>query len=169
MSKFIPQTTRQNGFSLLEVLIALVVFSIGLLGLAGLQIQGLKYNHEAYLRSQATLLAYDMLDRMRSNARGSSTLADYKVLATPVTTVPSANCAVVNCDSDQIAEFDIYEWKQAIANTLTKGTGQIEVLPGTPEIYTITIEYALEGKDKDKLSPTGATQDNARFVLSSAL
>lgn len=57
----------QGGTSLLEVLIAVVILSIGLLGLAGLQVASLRVNQGAMQRSQATILAYDMLDRMRSD------------------------------------------------------------------------------------------------------
>ena len=58
---------KQKGASLLEVLIALLVVSIGLLGLAGLQTQSIKSNHSSYLRTQATLLAHDLSDRMRTS------------------------------------------------------------------------------------------------------
>src|SRR4030065_2717121 len=56
-----------RGFTLLEVLVAIVVMSIGLLGLAGLMASSLKNSHSAYQRTQATWLAYDALDRMRAN------------------------------------------------------------------------------------------------------
>lgn len=59
---------RQKGLSLLEVLVSLVLLSIGLLGLAGLQATALKSGHSASLRSQATILAYDILDEMRANS-----------------------------------------------------------------------------------------------------
>lgn len=58
---------KQRGASLLEVLIAVVIISIGLLGLAGLQTSSIKSNHSSYLRSQATILAYDLSDRMRAS------------------------------------------------------------------------------------------------------
>ena len=57
----------ERGMTLIEVLVAVLVLAIGLLGLAGLQMTGLKSNHSAYLRSQTTLLAYDLTDRMRVN------------------------------------------------------------------------------------------------------
>jgi type IV pilus assembly protein PilV len=57
----------QRGFTLIEVLIAVLVLAVGLLGLAGLQLAGMKSNHSAYLRSQATIAAYDLLDRMRAD------------------------------------------------------------------------------------------------------
>lgn len=61
------RTTRQSGFSMLEVMISIVIASIGLLGLASMQATGLKNSHSAYHRSQATVLAYDLADRMRAN------------------------------------------------------------------------------------------------------
>lgn len=67
---------KQQGSSLLEVLIAILVISIGLLGLAGLQTQSIKSNHSSYLRSQATLLAYDLSDRMRM-ARTAALSGEY--------------------------------------------------------------------------------------------
>ena len=58
---------RQQGLSLIEVMIALFVFSFGLLALAALMASGLKYNTSALHRSYATSQAYDMADRMRAN------------------------------------------------------------------------------------------------------
>lgn len=66
-----PRSSRRaRGASLIEVLVAVVVLSLGLLGLAGLQMTSLRSNHSAYLRSQATLLAYDLTDRMRADCSG---------------------------------------------------------------------------------------------------
>lgn len=61
----------QGGFSLLEVLVAVAIMALGLLGLAGLQVQGLKNNHSAYVRSQAALYAYDMIDRLRADRQAA--------------------------------------------------------------------------------------------------
>ncbi|MFO1259231.1 MAG: type IV pilus modification protein PilV [Gammaproteobacteria bacterium] len=60
-----------SGFTLLEVLITVVIFSIGLLGLAGLQVKGLTLAQDSLLRTTATLLANDMADRMRANMRAA--------------------------------------------------------------------------------------------------
>ena len=62
---------RQSGFSLLEVLISLLIFSIGLMGLAGLQIVAMKANQNAMLRSIASEAAYGVLDQLRANPRGN--------------------------------------------------------------------------------------------------
>ncbi|MGE5155728.1 MAG: type IV pilus modification protein PilV [Bdellovibrio bacteriovorus] len=62
-----PRWTRGAGFSLVEVLVAVLVLSVGLLGLAGLQIAGVRANDSARLRTQATLAAYDLADRLRAD------------------------------------------------------------------------------------------------------
>lgn len=67
-SRLRPAVHTQRGFSLLEILVAIIVLSIGLLGLAGLQVSGMKANQGAYLRTQANALAYDIIERMRANA-----------------------------------------------------------------------------------------------------
>ncbi len=58
---------RNKGFTLLEVLIAVLIFSLGMLGSAGLMVLSVRTNHSAYLRTQASFLADSMVDRMRSN------------------------------------------------------------------------------------------------------
>ena len=67
ISKPVQMSDRQRGFTLLEVLIAVMLLAVGLLGLAGLQAVSLRNNHSAYLRSQATMLTYDIIDSMRTN------------------------------------------------------------------------------------------------------
>ena len=60
-------TSRQRGFTLVEVLVTVIIISIGLLGVAGLQLAAMRSNHSAYLRTQATIAAYDLIDRMRTD------------------------------------------------------------------------------------------------------
>ena len=67
-----------NGFTMVELLVAVLVLSIGLLGLAGLQAAGLRNNQSAYLRSQATILAYDVADRMRAT-RAAAAAGAYNI------------------------------------------------------------------------------------------
>ena len=58
---------RQAGFTLVEVLVAMLVLAVGLIGLAGLQLASMKSNHSAYRRSQAAIAVYDLLDRIRAD------------------------------------------------------------------------------------------------------
>lgn len=72
----VERRLAQRGFTLMEVLVAMLILSIGLLGMAGLQSLSFKMNQSSYLSSQATFLSYDMLDRMRAN-RNAALAGDY--------------------------------------------------------------------------------------------
>lgn len=109
------------GFTLLEVLVAVVVLSIGLLGLASLQVNGLRFSHSAYLRSQATALAYELADRMRANTPG---LASYNTPTTAplLALVPACRTFSTNgCTPAQMAQNDVAEWQRALANDPANG------------------------------------------------
>jgi type IV pilus assembly protein PilV len=112
----------QRGVTLLEVLISIVVLSIGLLGYAGLQTLSLKNNTSAFQRSQATLLTYDIVDRMRAN-RPKVLLGDYQV-----------GMGASGNDPDVIT------WKNNVAAALPDGDASIDGNLGTG-IVTITIQW----------------------------
>ncbi|THF65894.1 type IV pilus modification protein PilV [Pseudothauera nasutitermitis] len=73
----------EGGFSLLEVLIAVVVLSVGLLGMAALQINATKNNQSSYQRTQAVMLSYLMLDAMRANRAASYDTGNNMTCAVP--------------------------------------------------------------------------------------
>ena len=87
------QRSRASGFSLLEVLIAVLVLAVGLLGVAALQLNGLKNNQSALQRSLATTLAYSMMDAMRAN-RAGALAGNYTM--TKTCTPPSGGTLVSN-------------------------------------------------------------------------
>ncbi|HHH35267.1 MAG TPA: type IV pilus modification protein PilV [Gammaproteobacteria bacterium] len=132
---------RMQGLSMIEILVTVVVLSIGLLGLAGLQLTGLKYNHSAYMRSQATLLASDIIDRMRAN-RDVAKTGGYDINIG--TNAPTATCmgANMNCTPAEMAAADLSEWKQDLQNLLPGGDGSItRVVNGNEVHFTITIQW----------------------------
>lgn len=94
-----------RGFTMVEILVALLVLSIGLLGVAALQLTSLRSNHAAAMRSQATFLAYDIIDRMRAN-RDGALKGQYDI------DEASSGTAGTVSGNDLIA------WKDAIARTL---------------------------------------------------
>ena len=134
---------NQKGLSLIEVMIALAVFSFGLLALAALMASGLKYNTSALHRSYATSQAYDMADRMRANRLGLE-LGSYDNLSGS-STVPDCgrfgSVSVINCDSGEMAQYDVSDWNNANADLLPEGTGTVSVKSSNPDIYTITISW----------------------------
>lgn len=154
------------GFTMIEVLVAIVILAVGLLGLAGLQAISLKNSTSSYTRSQAQLLAYDMLDRMRSNRQGVN-LGDYNDLLSTTPTNP--NCISSGCTVAQIAQSDAYEWSSLLQQILPSGTGRVKGNgPGT--IYTITVMW-----DDQHTGATGTACGNNSavdltcFTLSSTL
>ena len=112
---------RQSGFTLIEVLVSVVVLSIGLVGVAGLQAVSLKNNQSAFMRSQATALAYDMADRMRANVLSATT-----GLYDPTAAATTSGCTSTSgCSEQQMAENDLAEWNAAIATYLPMGQGYV--------------------------------------------
>jgi type IV pilus assembly protein PilV len=133
------------GFTLVEVLVALVVLSIGLLGIASLQLSSLRWNHGASKRSQATLLAYDILDRMRANPNAARA-GQYSGGTTPLT----------------MATADLSQWRANITATLGAGsTGTVTAVatPAVPGTFDITVSW-----DDSK-----GTEDPLAFKLRSRL
>lgn len=131
---------KNTGFTLIEVLIAMLVLAVGLLGLAGLQATSIGNNQSAYNRSQATQLAYDLADRMRANVAG---VVIYTAIL-PSAATAKANClTTTGCLPADMAENDLYQWNCAIAGgcelstpsiaaTLPTGQG-IVCLDSTPD------------------------------------
>lgn len=119
---------RNSGFSLIEVLIALVLFSMGLLGVAGLQVSGLRANHSSALRTQTTYLAYDMADRMRANIQGVND-GNYNNLSGDP---GDPGCASSSCTPALMAQTDLHEWNLANASNLPSGSGAV-CLDSTPD------------------------------------
>lgn len=115
-----------SGFSLIEVLVALLVLSIGLLGLAALQTTGLKLNHQSYERTQAVMQAYDIIDRMRANRSGSDRSINGIYQSVAIGNQPgSTDCQSVSCNVSQLAEYDIRQWNAANGALLPEGKGAI--------------------------------------------
>lgn len=133
-----------SGFTLVEVLVAVAVLAIGLLGLAGLQAFTLRNNQSSYYRTQATQLAYDMADRIRANADDANNLAasTYVTINPPSGATVKNACTTVgtNCTSANMAENDLYQWNQALTTTLPLGTGSITV-DAASRVFNITVSW----------------------------
>ena len=127
---------RITGFSLIEVLISIVILSVALLGTAGLMGSSLRNTNTAYYRSQATVLADDILDRMRANVIAArSPNRHYDIGVGPVYVAPAGN---------NMARYDAEEWVAMLEETLPGGVGIVAVdADGIAEI-TIRWDDVLE-------------------------
>jgi len=126
------RTGKSHGFSLIEVLVTLVVLSIGLLSLAALQVATLKNNNSALSRFEATTLMYDILDRMRAN-RTPAIAGNYNIALTD----NAPTCTV-------IASCDLRDWLNALSASLPAGDGSIAV---NGRQATVTVQW-LENWDE---------------------
>jgi type IV pilus assembly protein PilV len=131
----------QEGMTLIEVLVALLILGVGLLGAAAVQLNALKYTDSARMTSQASFIAYDMLDRIRANAA-----ADYTVAP------PSSGNPEVTRDQD------LFDFNSNIVSSLgATATGSVTV---NQQLYTITITW-------DDSRAANAADSRRNFVLTS--
>jgi type IV pilus assembly protein PilV len=129
-----------SGFTLIEVLVALLVLSIGLLGLASLQATSLRFNNDSSSQTLATYLANDMADRMRANVGQAANYPGRAAAANPT-------CYAGGCSPDEMAGNDIYEWNDALSN-LPAGQGTITAAGGG--VYMIRVMW-----DEQRTGVTG--------------
>lgn len=134
-----------SGFSLMEVLIAMLILSIGLLGLAALQATSLKTNQEAYQRTQATFLAYDMIDRIRAN-RARALTGNYDLAMADDAPTGAA-----------IDDVDVANWLNVyVAVLIPAGDGAIDCTTAAGSC-TITVQW-------DASRTGGAATDSADIM-----
>lgn len=142
--KVLIMKSKRKGFTLIEVLVALAVLSLGLLGLAALQTRGQQFTQEAYFVTQATVLANQIMDRMRLNANFARTnfsggTGGYVASAAP----GPANCVTASCDAANTRNYDLFIWYNALAANLPNGRGTIAgTLVNGRVRYTITISWS---------------------------
>ena len=153
MSIKIQQLKNSSGFTLLEVMVALVIFSVGLLGLAGIQAIAMQNNNTAYMRTIAMQHAYNMADLIRSSTDFDGDVdSAFDTITTALGAEPT-DCIVddssTECTTAQMAAFDIYHWKNRLAGKqgLPSGRGKVTLSSG---VYEIIIMW-----DEDRTGVTG--------------
>lgn len=134
---------RNQGFSLIEVLVTMLLISLALLGTSGLQAYALKLNQGGQFRTQAVLLASDLSERMEANK--SAAVAGNYVYTCPAAATPaSAACGPSGaaCSPSALATYDLLQWQASVASTLPQSTcAVVQSNPGNPSTYTISITW----------------------------
>ena len=138
-----PSPSRTDGFSLLESLIALVVFSIGFLALTLLMHTSLQNTNSAFYRSVATEQAYDMADRIRAN-RGAAGATVVSYLGVEDDADPGCIEDAAGCTPGQIAQYDGWDWNQTNARVLPSGGGSIVPNAANPATGAVTVTVSWD-------------------------
>jgi len=145
MSKFTAKTTHPSnlnkrfgkkfvrGFSLIEVLIALLILAIGVLGIAALQFKGLRYSHDSFLRSQINFLSYDIAELMRSNRSNAASYVGNYIVAVPTT---AAACSYATAST---AVNDLGCWHRRVDAAIPPGSTANITTFGS--LYTVALAW----------------------------
>lgn len=125
---------------MVEVLIALLLITIGLLGTAGLQAYAMRVGQGAQFRNQAVFLASDIAERMEAN-KVAAVAGNYALASTSASSVVATQCDVANCDAATLAAWDLSNWGISITTLLPRATSWEITGSGTgvPVTYTYTI------------------------------
>lgn len=147
---------KTSGVSLIEVLVAIVIFSFGMLGLAGLQTRLMTYSQSSLMRSQAMALTDDVLDRMRVDRQNA-------VAGNWNTNLDDTAASVPNGTNPY--EFDLRGWKTEVETLLPEGKAAILVDAAQNNLVTVTIEW----NDSRGTDASNTESGLERFVTRSRL
>ena len=146
--------SKNIGFSLLEILISLVIMSVGMVGLAGLKIVAIKGENESHFRHEASLLMMELADRIRANSAGVDAGSYEAHGSISVTTAPSVLCDEGSCSASQLATFDMY----SVAKKISVAVPGSSVSITCPSNDCSTIS-AIEEDNSDPANPIAAAAE----------
>ena len=161
-----------QGFSLFEVLIALVILALGMLGIAHLLLITHKSNSSNYIRQQAVQSAYDILDRVHANRQaainGNYTVNNLVLNGAPTAPgAPGTNCVTSICTSPQLAAYDTWYWLATDVAQLPNGCGAISTaVSGINTVITVTVQWD-DSPAQAALGTANATP--SQFIIKSEL
>lgn len=165
---------------MMEILVALVIMSLGALGSAGLQLTSRKAGHEAQQHLTATFLLNDIVEKMRNNPGALATYAAADVGGGTISAQPSPNCTSGSaCTSTQLAAHDLWQWEQAIdgaavkygsdnvgglvspTGCITNSSGQVQVVIS----WYSTTALADTGTEGGGVNTCGTASANRRQIV----
>ena len=163
MRALVRHSNCQRGMSLVEVLVALVVLSVGMLGIAVMFVQSVRSSRTAILRTQAVNLVSDMADRVRANANAQEAYDTDTYSGSP----EIQSCApdpevltAINCNAEQLAEDDLARWQKSVKAALPElkeGTAAevhyvAPAAEGQPERYRIRVAWREPNESRNASS-----------------
>jgi len=148
---------RVGGASLIEVLVSVLLASIGLLALSGANVVSIRYSKMSQYRGTATMLAADLAERMRSNQAGLASYAvadDFAAQATPPTVSTACETYSSPCTSATLAAYDLANWKILVRAQLPEGSVYV-----TPSTAVLAADVWVAWRDPAVAAPSENTTD----------
>ncbi len=146
----INRNNKQRGSSLVEMLVALFVLAVGMLGVLSMQVKSMQFSQTAYYYSQAVYLANEILESIRSNPQSADT---YLIDLDDVTPTANVDCQAVECDAQQMRDWNLNQWRSNIDQLLVSGRSSIEK---DGDYFRITVQFD---------DSTGASVDTADAMI----
>lgn len=174
------QTRVSRGSTLLEVLVAILVLSIGLLGIAGLQTASLRYSQGGWARAAVASNLSDLAERIRTNPNSAenayalaTTYDDQRTAIAALKPIPKCESTGVTCTPDELAAFHVAAWRLALDRDMPGGAGFVIGTRDTGYVATVIwfdkSNVTPDGKAIAPTSCTGATGINQRTCCPDAV
>jgi type IV pilus assembly protein PilV len=139
------QRLGQQGFSLVEVLVTLLIITLALFGTAGLQAYSMRVNQLGKFRGQAVFLVNDLAERMEANF----TLADqYDIPSTGRAPALGTDCSTTDCTGASLVSYDLARWQNAVANALPQSVWAVASAPIAPASPLISTTFTLSWQER---------------------
>nr|WP_035202089.1 type IV pilus modification protein PilV [Acidovorax sp. CF316] len=147
--------SAQHGVSLIESLVAIVVMSLGILGILGVQMRTLSDTQTGVRRAQAIRLIEDLSERMKVNPNALGNINSYKSAfgATPT----GGDCKTSACDNSQLAVYDITQWKQLVKTNLPGADAEIFVVADETDGSRRQLGVMVSWRENERSTDTSAT------------
>ena len=155
-----PFSRLQRGSSLVEVLVAMLLMSFGVLAMTSLQAHAIQHSHTTDTRARATLLGHDLADRMRANVSPSGDWSAYELTALATSSITSTTLSGAcegntACTFAEMAAYDLAQWQQQLVRSLPQGRGHVRIVGAQADIWVLWEDPDEAGAQAHDLCPAG--------------
>jgi type IV pilus assembly protein PilV len=158
------QRFRQQGFSLVEVLVTVLIITLALFGTAGLQAYSMRVNQVGKFRGEAVFLANDLAERMEANF---ALAGQYDIAYTNTAPALGKDCSTAGCTTAEVLSYDIQQWQNAVANTLPQSSWSVVSAPIVAASPLISTTFTLSWQERATNAPntTSTAAVTATYVV----
>ena len=172
MDVFGRHAVPHKGMTLIEVLVSLIIFAIGMLGIASMLMLSNKANNSSYSKQVAVQCVYDIFDKIRANSQaainGSYNISNINSSGSPtIPSAPSVLCTSTVCTPAQLAAYDTWLWLSNDVTKLPNGSGSITSAPSGGAgntLITVTVQWDDTPAQNQLGASSQASEANANLV-----